>query len=323
MIGIIVASVVSLATAGSGYPWPSYLLLGAALLIGFASVGHIAGSWIKSQFTAPLVSGFGSLILIAWAGSPTALGLYAITGSPFQQVSPTALTARCLVAVILATAAILVQRRFPVANSRMRNKLTSRGVPMAAFCALLVVSVLGLEATSPLQEDRAGSPTPVCTGGNPKICLWSEDQKYLAEANSMAERMQKLPAGSFVIPEAFFERGLRGRGHTYQDFYILEGSMWDPSETLASGILYASRPSGPGCSFPKGPRMTENFRTSDSELLVWLSMRIFGGTQPSDMHGGPPGVDSGAITQLLSQPEDTQAKWVQERVEAIHRAYCG
>ncbi|WP_371516601.1 hypothetical protein [Kitasatospora sp. NBC_01300] len=322
-VGAVVAVVASYPKAGAGFLWPSYLLLGSALLISFASVGHLVGLWVKSQFTGPLIAGLGTMVLIAWAGPPSALGLYVINGAPFQKVAVPALLARCLVAVLLVAAAGLVRRHSLLSTSRIWAGAASR-VMAVSICALLCAALVGLVATSPVQVPRAAPNRPVCTDGAPTLCLWPEDKVYLPKAQTMAEHMRQLPSGMFTVPTAFYERGLRGdAAHMYEDFYILEGSMWDSSETMAGGIMSASRPTSPGCGFPPSSRMTPEFIHSSGELNMWLAMRIFGGGQPAGMHGGPPGVDLDAIAHVLTEPEGTQAQWAQQRVEAVHYAYCG
>ncbi|MCQ4046051.1 hypothetical protein ACFOSC_02510 [Streptantibioticus rubrisoli] len=119
----------------------------------------------------------------------------------------------------------------------------------------------------------------------------------------------------------FYERGLRGMRDSYDDFYIMDGSMWDPSVTIAGSIMAASRPKG--CPLPIGPRITDQFKQAEAELNVWLAMRIFGGGVPAGMHGGPPNVDLNAVARVVTQPEGAQVEWAQQRIETIHHAFCG
>ncbi|MER7581235.1 hypothetical protein [Kitasatospora sp. NPDC097691] len=321
LVGVLVAAAVSWPKAGSGFLWPGYLILGAALLVTFASVGHLVGSWSRTQFTAPVLVGLGSLVVIAWFGAPTSLGLYVISGEPFRSASQPAVLARSLLALAAFLVAVTFTRRSPLATEGSWPN-TARRIGTAASCLSLVIAGVGLMATKPVQVDRATPGEPLCTSGAPALCLWPDDQKYLSQAGAMSERIRQLPQGMFVIPDAFYEKGLRsGRQHAFEDFYILEGSMWDPAQSLAGSILFASRPKN--CPLPDGSRVTKDFVQSNGELMMWLTMRIFGGGQPAGMHGGPPEVNLEPIAQLIHQPEQIQLEWAKQRIDKIQHAYCG
>ncbi|MFE5584507.1 hypothetical protein [Kitasatospora sp. NPDC056531] len=318
-VGVVAAAVVSAPTAGPGFLWPSYVLLGVALVVAFASAGHLVGHWSRSQFVGPVICGLGSFVVIGWAGAPKALGLFVLSGDPFKQVALPALIARCLLAVLLVAAAGFVRRSLLPAH-RAWNGTASR-VGAVTICVSLCVAVVGLLATAPVQVERSAPRQPLCTTGSPAVCLWPDDRKYLPQAQGMTERLRQLPSGMFSVPPVFYERGVRGPQHAFEDFYILEGSMWDASETVAGSILHASRPQG--CPLPLGDKITPQFVLATGELNMWLAMRIYGGGRPADMHGGPPGVDMDAIARVITQPEGEQLAWVTQRTETIHHAYCG
>ncbi|MFE4977875.1 hypothetical protein ACFRAR_37950 [Kitasatospora sp. NPDC056651] len=321
LVGVLVAAATSWSTAGPGFLWPGYLVLGAALLVTFASAGHLVGSWSRTQFTAPVLVGLGSLIAIAWLGDPTSLGLYVLAGNPFTAASLPAVLARSALALAAFLVAVTLTRRSPLATEGGWPN-PARRTGTVVCCLALVVAGAGLVATRPVQVDRAAPGKPLCTSGAPALCLWPDDRKYLSQAEAMGERVRQLPQGLFVIPDAFYEKGLRSdEQYRFEDFYILEGSMWDPAQSLAGSILTASRPKN--CPLPDGARFTQDYVQSSGELMMWLAMRIFGGGRPPEMHGGPPGVDLDAIAQVIHRPEQIQLEWAKQRIDKIQHAYCG
>lgn len=321
-VGVAVAASVSLPTAGPGFLWPTYIFLGVALLVIFASAGHLVGRRSRSQFAGPVLCGLGSLVIISWFGAPTALGLFAISAAPFEQVSLLVLVDHCVLAFLLTVAACLVTRPPSSSVGHTWAGKRRRQLRVISLGALVVSVIAGMVTAGPLQVPRSSPRQPACTsGGSPKVCVWPEDHKYLPQAQEMQDRMRRLPAGMFTIPTVFYERGLRGMRDSYDDFYIMDGSMWDPSVTIAGSIMAASRPKG--CPLPIGPRITDQFKQAEAELNVWLAMRIFGGGVPAGMHGGPPNVDLNAVARVVTQPEGAQVEWAQQRIETIHHAFCG
>ncbi|MGW1198534.1 DUF7224 domain-containing protein [Streptomyces sp. NPDC002536] len=321
LVGIIAAVSVSYSSAGPGFIWPDYVLLGIALLTLFAGAGHLVGRLSKSQFLGPTLMGLSGLIVIAWIGAPHNLGLFVISGDPYKSISMPALIMRCLLAAAVAVTACLLRR--PLYAPGKHRSIGGFGVPRVASLGVVVCACLAsLTIAGPIQITRGPSREPLCTSGTPTVCLWPEDRKYLPDAQKMANRMRDLPKGFFKVPSEFHERGLRKGAQPASEFYIMEGSMWDPAATMAGSIVSASWPSGNGCTLPDGPRLTREFRNATSELNVWLTMRIFGGGVPSGIHGGPP-VNLQTIARVTQQPGEEQSKWTSSRIDIIHHAFCG
>lgn len=320
-VGAITAVFVNLPKAGPGFLWPSYIFLGAALLVAYAGAGHLIGHWLRSQFTGPLISGIGGLVIVSWMGSPKKLGLFALSGDPFKEVSQEALMARILMALSLICAAVFLSRKSPLMAGRTWNGFAHRGRTLSA-CLLICLSLLSLSIAGPLQVARSAPSKPLCTENTPNVCLWPDDRKYLAEAENMVGRINRLPRHLFTIPPEFRERGLSGSKESYSDFFILEGSMWNPAATMAGNIMHSSWPKGEGCTLPLGSRITPEFRKSSAELNAWLTVRIFGGGVPAGIHGGPPNVSMSAIARLTERPEGEQMGWVEHRMQIVRNAFC-
>ncbi|MBO0652865.1 hypothetical protein J1792_08710 [Streptomyces triculaminicus] len=319
--GVIAAVIVTLPKAGPGFLWPSYIFLGVSLLITYAGIGHLIGHWLRSPFTGPLISGLGGLVLISWMGSPKRLGLFALSGDPFKEISQNALMARALMAMALVIAAVSLRRKSPLSVGRVWNLSAHRGRTLVVG-VLLCGSILGLSMAGPVQVARSAPSQPLCTKGTPRICLWPEDRKYLPEAEGMVKRINRLPRRLFTIPSEFQERGLSGPGEPFSGFFILEGSMWNPAATMAGSIMHASWPKENGCTLPLGSRLTPQFRQASADLTAWLTVRIFGGGTPAGIHGGPPNVSMPAMAQLADKPEGEQMDWVKSRMQVVHNTFC-
>lgn len=320
-VGVVVAAVVTSQKASSGFLWPSYLILGVELLVGFSAAGHLVGHWWNAPFSAPAVSGLASFITIAWIGSPTRLGFFVLNGSPFYAVPGNAIAARAALALCITLAAVAL-RKPSLARYARSWRAPQRIAAQCIICAALIASFIGLRSAGSIQQLRAIPSHPSCTKGVPSICLWPEDAKYLPEAQGMAKNISQLEGFGLTAPSGFYERGIRGPEHGFEDFYILDGSMWDASITIAGEVTESSVPKDCPRLIPQ-ERLTEAFLTQSGELSMWATMRVFGAGQPADMHGGPPGVDLNSVAQVITWSQTQQAAWVQQRMDTIHHAYCG
>ncbi|WP_441251317.1 ABC transporter permease [Kitasatospora sp. McL0602] len=318
LIGAAAAAAVSLSDAGPGFLWPGYLLLGFGVMIGCAGLGHVVGRWSSSPYAASAVCGLGCFVFLGWVGNPSALDLFMLSGDPFIKVAVSPLLVRLALGCGLAAIAVLVARPTFRRHGRGRWQTT----PARRFTALgvVVAFVLAAVAVGPagrIRVQRAAAANPVCSETVPRVCLWPEDRKYLPEATAMAARMSKIPAGMFTVPGDFYEQGLRSSQPN--DFYILEGSLWDPAISMGSAIVQSEIP--PLCLAVDNETM-ERIGLASGELSMWLAARIYGAGRPVNMHGGPPGVDMEFIARLTTQPEEAQIAWAQQRLQTLHSVSC-
>ncbi|MFJ7273505.1 ABC transporter permease [Kitasatospora sp. NPDC098663] len=317
LVGAVSAAVVSISDAGSGFLWPGYLLLGFGVMVGCAGLGHLVGRWSASPYAASAVCGLGCFLFLAWIGKPSALDLLMLSGDPFVKVAVSPLLVRLALGCGLAAIAVLVARP----GARLRGRVGWRATATRRFASLGAVAVFVLAAVAvgpagPIRIQRAAAE-PLCSETAPRVCLWPEDRKYLPEVTAMAGRMSKLPTGMFTVPGDYYEQGLRSG--QVNDFYILEGSLWDPAISMGSAIVQHEVP--PLC--PKvDTKLVEQIGLASGELSMWLAVRIYGGGRPASMHGGPPNVDMEAVARLATQPEETQIAWVQQRLQTLHSVPC-
>jgi hypothetical protein len=321
-VGIAVAQVASSVEVGRGVLWPSYLLLGMVVVVSCAAFGHLVGSWWPSVLAAPLATGLVCFLALLLYGGRA--GLVLVVGEPFVSLSWGALATRCVLSIAVIVAAIFAAR--PNLNVHRWRK---RSFAVGASATALVLTVTGA-AFSAAPSTTKLRPMPkhsVCTTGEPKVCLWPEDRKYLPEFQAMAARIGSLPTGLFASPEAFYEQGLQkptiyntdGSPVPGGDIYILEGSTWDAALSMSGRILETTLKN----CVTSSPADTKRLGAAYGELLIWLSTRITGAGRPKHIHGGP--VDEASadeISRLIDWPEHQQVSWVKERFDTIKSIPC-
>ncbi|MER6568680.1 ABC transporter permease [Streptomyces sp. NPDC001093] len=315
-VGALVAAAVSHHDAGPGFLWPSYLLLGAALILLCIAVGHLAGRWFPSAFATPVICGLACFVMVTMNGGPMKAGLFVLSGAPAVEVTPGRLAIRWGLALSAVAVAVLTPRVLPGYTGE-RGKVIAR-LPAMGTSALAVACLAGVLTAGPVQTARATPDAPLCTRTEPKICVWPEERMYLPRLEAMARRISALPP-VIKSPSAFYEEGLRGDKAQDIDFSIFEGSMWEAADSMSIAISRTSTP--PFChavdSTNEDRRMQAYF-----ELDSWLAARISGAGQPADMHGGPPGVDQAAIARLIKQPEPAQEDWAKKQIKAVEGTRC-
>ncbi|MGW5477922.1 ABC transporter permease [Streptomyces sp. NPDC004008] len=316
VIGAAVAAAVSYRDAGPGFLWPSYLLLGAALIVVCIAVGHIAGRWFPSAFAAPVICGLACFVVVTMTGGPLKAGLFVLSGAPAVEVTWASLALRWALALSAVAVAVLTPRTLPGYTGE-RGKVIAR-LPAVGCSALVVACLAGVMTAGPVQTARADPGAPLCTRTEPKICTWPEERMYLPRLEAMARRVSELPP-VIKSPPVFYEQGLRGGRGQDTDFSIFEGSMWEVADSMSIAVSRASTP--PFCQAANNS--AEDRRTmAYFELDSWLAARISGAGQPSDIHGGPPGVDQRAIARLIERPDQVQRDWAEKRIKVIEGTRC-
>lgn len=318
LVGAAAAAIVSSGSAGPGFLWPSYILIGATTVAASAAIGHAVGRWSRSRFVAPMFCALACFVLLGSLGD--ALGLIVLTGPPNAAVASWPLATR----VLLGIAALGVAVAVPGRNTRGRSDgrgSYGRGPTYAAVSAVVVFGacVVGYRSAGALQVDRPAPAEALCTQTTPSACLWPEDRKYLTPMAAMMTRVDQLPGGIFTIPPRFYELGLRSDKYKYIDFFISEGSLWDVATDIAIQIVDATFPNQ--CDGANTAANSKRFH-AEYELGTWIESQMTGAPQPSSVHGGPPGVDVQAVGRLIYAPAATQLTWVQQHLATIRDTPC-
>ncbi|MFD3588876.1 ABC transporter permease [Streptomyces sp. NPDC058683] len=315
-VGAAVAVAVSYDDAGPGFLWPSYLLLGAALIVLCIAVGHIAGRWFPSAFATPVICGLACFVVVTMNGGPMKAGLFVLSGGPAVEVTPERLAVRWGLALSAVVVAVLTPRTLP-GYTGGRGKVIAR-LPAIGSSVLAVACLAGVVTAGPVQTARANPSGQMCTRTEPKICVWPEERMYMPRLEAMAERVSGLPS-VIKSPSVFYEEGLRGGKGQDTDFSIFEGSMWEVADSMSIAV---SRESTPRYCQAATSAAEDRRTMAYFELDSWLAARISGAGQPSDIHGGPPGVDQKAIARLIKQSGPAQEAWAKKRIKVIEGTRC-
>ncbi|MEU8619759.1 ABC transporter permease [Streptomyces sp. NPDC048623] len=241
-IGCLTAAAVSLKDAGPGFLWPSYLLLGAATLTIFASVGHLAGRWWPSPGFTPVVCALGCFI--SMLGLPFKFNVLA--GPPDTHVSLPPLAVRLLLALALATLAVTAPPRTSKADRQMPRWELPRHTSVVAvgsvLCCLLALAFAPFAGE--LRVERSASATePLCDRADesaPRVCVWPEHRKYLPELTDMAQRLDRPTQPWVKAPSEFYEVGLRRGRLGDRGFDIAEGHVRTAAIAMADQVFTTS-----------------------------------------------------------------------------------
>ncbi|MER8235904.1 ABC transporter permease [Streptomyces sp. NPDC094049] len=271
-IGCLTAAAVSLGEAGPGFLWPSYLLLGAATLIIFASVGHLAGRWWPSPGFTPVVCALGCFI--SMLGLPFKFNVLA--GTPDTHVSPAPLAVRLFLALALAVLAVTA----PPRRNKAERQISHRRLPRptravvlgSAVCAL--VALAAAPSMGELRVERAASETsPLCDRADesaPRVCVWPEHRKYLPELTRIAQRLDRPSQAWVKAPDEFYEFGLRRTPLGDRGFDIAEGHTRTAAIAMADQVFTTSL----GRCLPP-PRERRAWQAIDN-IHLWLEYQAMG-----------------------------------------------
>ncbi|MFJ8957726.1 ABC transporter permease [Streptomyces sp. NPDC102381] len=331
-VGALAAAAVTFSDGGSGFLWPSYLFLGAGAILACAAVGHFTASLWHAPFVAPVVCGLSCFLVISVVGTPNNLGLFVLSGSPTREVDTGSLAARLALSLSLALLAVFGSsslRRNSLWKPSSKIRVLGIGLVSAAVLSAAVVVTVG-----PTQKVRAAPQNPLCTHGEkPRVCVWPEHRKYLAEVDAMAKRLKEIPQKWIKMPGTFYELGLRGQAQgasepsgpprtprdSQMDFEILEGNMWFVSPSLAGSIMQLSIPNR--CD-AWDPNKVERLSLAAFEVETWLEYRANGSSERNGVNGGPPGVKFSEIQRVSRSDEGAQARWVARRLKVISETPC-
>lgn len=323
-IGIVAATLVSLPEAGPGFLWPGYLLLGLSVLVAATAIGHMTGRLTRSRVLAPTLAATVVLGIMVMLNSIASLELVVLSGPPQKTVSAAAISARLAFAGVLTVAAVVLPA---LVDRRVASWRPLRGT--AAVAGLTATGLLGTTAiwivAGPLTVPRPPLSTPLCSQGTSTICVWPEDRKYLPVLSAMTDRLSSLPSDLFTVPTTFFEQGLRPGTEpgvfNSDDFFIIEGSPWSVSATLASDVYNASFADLCLPDDYRNKAYAKIFKASD-EISYWLESRAVGPGTPPDFEDSGFGVDVNEVYAMVKAPEAEQLAWVKERVKILRNAPC-
>jgi hypothetical protein len=312
-VGAAAAYAVSVGSAGPGGIWYGYLLVGVALIVSCAAVGHLAGRLSPSSVVTPIIAGLVCFVAIVALGQSD--GLLVLTGYPNLEPSSAAVTLHLVVASVLVAVAIVVPQQRGQRFGPRWAPLAITGVGLATLvgCAVLV------DQAGPVQVLRRPTNNMRCSDGAHVFCVWPEHHRFLGVFQQMTDRLDAVPTALVQANPISYELGLRGPEHDLEDFSLLEGQPWQAAFGVAVQNI--------GKSFETlctaaSPELSDKRSEMIWELVTWLAVRIYGDGQPSALQGGS-GVDMNEMIALTRQPEEVQAKWFSARKDAVDQTPCG
>ncbi|WP_030272200.1 DUF7224 domain-containing protein [Streptomyces sp. NRRL B-24484] len=320
--GAVAAAAVSFDAAGPGFLWPSYLLLGAAILVSFAALGHLAGRWFPSPWFTPVVAALGTFIGITALGQN--LGFIVLSGAPDRDVRPTPIALRLLLAAALVALAVFAPA-LPGRRAGLRARPLTWGLRGCATAAAAVVLVVfaAIPGAGGIQRDRTSADAaPLCRrdgDGVPEVCVWPEHRKYLPELTAMARRLSEVPQPWLGRPAAFYEEGLRRTGLGDTGFAITEGHTRTAAMAMAQAVFAQSLRH---CDLPVDNAAA--WRSSD-RIHLWLEYRAMGvdpDVADRGLHMSGVADAESAARAAVVQPEQAQAQWTAGERAVLAAAGC-
>lgn len=298
-VGVLVAFSVTLRETGPGWVWPSYLVLGFLLVTLSVSFGYLSGK-LYPRLTTPILVGVLAYVSLTFFRR-TKLSMFVLSGSPTLDVSWPALLARTvLVATVIYAAVTIPAARSSFQRSRRSTAATATSVVLILSATLAVLS------TGNLRHERA-PVSPLCSGTAPRVCVWPEHEKYLAETVDMSRRLTTALEGVSEIPRTIYEHGV---GPDQQAAIMIGRGLPMLAYSMASafpfGSIYNCREDAPR------DRAFE-------QVLVWRATRAIGGLQPLPMRPGEDASLLSEVATVLAKSDNDQKSWVRERLEVLSR----
>jgi hypothetical protein len=312
LVGAVTVLVVAASAGPPGLPWPSYLVLGLIATTAVVTVGHLLGLLTPPLISPVLAAVFGYLAIVYTYPYPQ-WAFWVVSGRPQAEILLPPLAARFVVAVAL----VLVVLTAAAWSARdLRNR---RSRPAALLAVVALVGSLALVDTAgPLRGHRE-PPTPVCSEGTPRVCVWPDHALRLERLATLAERLPAASLGLLDVPDTFYEEGLRGPapGITMaagRPPYEL--TLQNERSALAM-MIHQMIPHSPECPGNPAPDLREVSRARD-RLFAWVysrtvdSTEAFADDQPLQEE----------LDRVLVTPEPEQVAWVESQLAIVDAGGC-
>ncbi|WP_371792344.1 ABC transporter permease [Streptomyces sp. NBC_01471] len=320
-VGCLTAAAVSLHDAGPGFLWPSYLLLGAATLIMFASVGHLAGRWWPSAGFTPIVCALGCFI--SMLALPFRFEVLAGPPDTHLQVQPTVV--RMLFALALVVLAVTAPPRRRRAERETPFRRSSWHIKGAAVGALVcsLTALFAIPAAGELSADRPASATaPLCDRVNEstsRVCVWPEHRKYLPDLTRMVQRLGETGQHQFKAPDTFYEYGLRRIALGDRGFDIAEGHVRTAAIAMADQVFTES------FGLCRPPANERQALMAIDNIHLWLEYRAMGedpAVADKGLHQEGVSAAQREATKAARMSSADQRKWVSHERSHLRENWC-
>jgi hypothetical protein len=294
--------------------WLGYVLMGLVVMLMATAWG-----WAVGRYLSPA---YGALVaVLSWLMFEGLVGLRAdltvMSGPTWMQPAPGALAVRLLAVAVFGAALVWASRRGWDGDARRAALPAVAGI--AAVAATLGTTVV---------SDRDVPRDPLCVDGRIEMCLWPEDEKYVAMVRALDVRVTELPEG-FRLPPRLNQYGLERSSFPFGgevvtqlegDFDISEGHRSALALGLSNEILEETlRP----CDLAAIDRAED---PAPEVLRRWVELFLNAGDPLGYRAAGVPDDIAAAwktAADVARLPGPEQRAWADRELSRMHTTYCG
>ncbi|MFD8474920.1 hypothetical protein ACFV2E_23155 [Streptomyces globisporus] len=291
------AVVMSSVTVPSGFPNPAILTVSYSVILSHIALGWFVGARMPKLLGAATMLLFGYL----WGFWPAAIGtlpwLRHLNGQGVteccgldQEPSVRSMAATVMFSLAVVTAIVL--------NSALPKRPWSPLLPLAAFTA---VTPAALTLAVPL--DFNGTQTRdvalrTCSGQNPQICLWPEQNTQRDEITRWADEATRKLAAVGVAP----------------DRQVEFGNPHPDQANVASNIATSPVPSEPPpCALRRGAA----YPGDEAMVAIYAWLSLTGGVPKQDLAQRWPPDAITLAEQVRALPPQAQNAWYERNMRSV------
>ncbi|MFE3379381.1 DUF7224 domain-containing protein [Streptomyces anulatus] len=282
----------------SGIPDPTILAVSYSVILAHIALGWFVGARMPKLLGATAMLIFGYL----WGFWPAALGglpwLRHLNGQGVteccgldQEPSIRSMAATLVFSLAIVTAVVLSS----TLNHRLRRRLLSlSGFALLTAVALALAVPLGFQGTQ--ARDTA---LRSCSGQNPRICLWPEQNVQRTDITRWAEETTTRLAAVGVTP----------------DRQVQFGDPRPDQISIASNIATSPLPNEPP---PCALRQGAAYPGDEAMIAIYAWLSLTGGVPKDDLAQRWPQEAIALAKQIRVLPVHAQSAWYERNMRSVH-----
>ncbi|MDR1188637.1 MAG: hypothetical protein LBK95_14500 [Bifidobacteriaceae bacterium] len=332
LVAAVCAAVASWATdAPSGFLWPSYLVLTAALAVECVAVGHLLGRICRPDWFGPVLAVlliFLRIVMFSSAATGSYRSAFArivLGGQPHVGLNSWAVACAAVEAGLLVAAALVVPPLIDRIRTAKSGRVLALGRPgMVTSVVGAIVFAVGVAAvfTSPsVHEERTPPDELLCTDTGIRLCIWPEHEVYLPALTIVAEEADNVALE--LGEEASGQLNEFGLDWTTGNFSLINSSTWFLSDALADVIVDSLAPLP--CVPAEHDQAYEPYVDAFWHASAMVRLMLEDAPPPTGT-GDTTGVDQAALVREWEAGPAAQHAWVErytgEMREAAARMAC-
>ncbi|MET9656763.1 hypothetical protein [Streptomyces sp. NPDC006510] len=282
----------------SGFPNPAILTVSYSVILSHIALGWFVGARMPKLLGATTMLLFGYL----WGFWPAAIGglpwLRHLNGQGVteccgldQEPSVRSMAATVMFSLAIVTAIVL--------SSALHHRLWR---PLLSFTAFTAATAVALILAVPL--DFSGTQTRdaalrTCSGQNPQICLWPEQNTQREEITRWAEETTNELAAVGVAP----------------DRQVEFGNPRPDRANVASNIATSPLPDqSPPCALRQGAA----YPGDEAVVAIYAWLSLTGGVPKDDLAQRWPHEAITLAEQIRALPTQAQKTWYERNMRSVH-----